>query len=586
MAIAADLLGDSESGALTKPAGTSSANRKNKISLACPPRNATAAAMQPLIATCGARLRSPRLLGSATAARRSNASAFAFAYALTHHKTQRRCASDASRRPLRMAVIGSGPAGFYTAYRVMAKTAARVDMYEALPVPFGLVRFGVAPDHPEVKNCQEKFEEVAQSPDFCFVGNMAVGDASSNRAAHNPHGGHVPLAALARHYDAVVFAYGASRDRKLGVPGEDLGGVYAARDFVGWYNGLPGSGGDSSRIVADLARADSDTAVVIGQGNVALDVARMLLEHVDVLRKTDMSEEALEALSRSHVTRVHVVGRRGPMQAAFTIKEVRELMKLPGVGLHGFDQATLLPPKLKDLPRAQRRLMEVVVKGSMTPLKEARKSWSLDFCLAPKQFSASDAAGDRVATATFEKTRLTDPFDSNAQVEHTGELVDVPAQLVFRSIGYRSKALADFDDLGIPFDDRRGLILNDGLGRVLRDVRSPDASMTTQPYPGFYCAGWVKRGPTGVIASTMEDAFTTADAIVGDWQSQAHFLAGSEEARAGWDGVRAEVDTAGAKVVSWADWQKIDRVEMDRGQQLGKPRSKFTRTEDMLAVLG
>ncbi|CAK7211521.1 NADPH-adrenodoxin reductase [Sporothrix bragantina] len=536
--------------------------------------------MQPLIVTCGARLRSPRLLGSAN---RAHSNTSAFAYALTHQKTQRRHVSDASR-PLRMAVIGSGPAGFYTAYRVMAKTAARVDMYEALPVPFGLVRFGVAPDHPEVKNCQEKFEEVAQSPDFRFVGNMAIGDASSN-SIHNPNGGHVPLAALARHYDAVVFAYGASRDRKLGVPGEDLGGVYAARDFVGWYNGLPG-GNSSSHIMTDLARVDSDTAVVIGQGNVALDVARMLLEHVDVLRKTDMSEEALEALSRSHIKRVHVVGRRGPMQAAFTIKEVRELMKLPGVGLHGFDQATLLPPKLKDLPRAQRRLMEVVAKGSITPLEEAHKSWSLDFCLAPKQFSASEASTDHVASATFEKTRLTDPFDINAHAEHTGEHLEVPTQLVFRSIGYRSKALPGFDDLGIPFDDRRGMILNDGSGRVLRDVRSPDASMMTEPYPGFYCAGWVKRGPTGVIASTMEDAFTTADAIVGDWQSKAPFLAGSEEVRGGWDGVQAEVDTTGAKVVSWADWQKIDQVEMDKGQQLGKPRSKFTRTEDMLAVLG
>ena len=507
-----------------------------------------------------------------------------------------------------MAVIGSGPAGFYTAYRVMAKTAARVDMYEALPVPYGLVRFGVAPDHPEVKNCQEKFEEVAQSPDFRFVGNMAVGgdivgsssSSSSNSSSntentHNPYGGHVPLAALARHYDAVVFAYGASRDRKLGVPGEDLGGVYAARDFVGWYNGLPGSEVDSARIAADLARADSDTAVVIGQGNVALDVARMLLEHVDVLRKTDMSEEALEALSRSHVKRVHVVGRRGPMQAAFTIKEVRELMKLPGVGLHAFDQAALLPPSLKDLPRAQRRLMEVVAKGSVTPLAEARKSWSLDFCLAPKQFSsdvrggaAGAAAGEpRVAMATFERTRLADPFDGNAQVEHTGELVDMPAQLVFRSIGYRSQALDGFDDLGIPFDERRGMILNDGVGRVLRDVRSPDASMTTQPFPGFYCAGWVKRGPTGVIASTMEDAFTTADAIVADWQAQVPFLArgGGEEGRGGWDGVRAEIDTSKARVVSWADWQKIDRVEMDKGKPLGKPRSKFTRIADMLSVL-
>ncbi len=500
-------------------------------------------------------------------------------------------AADGSRRPpLCMAVVGSGPAGFYTAYRVMAKAGgARVDMYEALPVPFGLVRFGVAPDHPEVKNCQEKFEEVAESPDFRFIGNVAVGDASAEIGKHsNPHGGHVPLPVLARHYDAVVFAYGASRDRKLGVPGEDLRGVYAARDFVGWYNGLPGAGHDDalhSSIVADLARADTDTAVVIGQGNVALDVARMLLEHVDVLRKTDMSEAALDALARSHIKRVHVVGRRGPMQAAFTIKELRELMKLPGVGLHPLGTAQLLPPDLKALPRAQRRLMEVVAKGSATPLDQAHRSWSLDFCLAPKTFAAGSADGGSVATATFERTRLTEPFDSNAQTEHTSELLDIPAQLVFRSIGYRSEALAGFDDLGIPFDDRRGVILNDGLGRVLREVRAPDASMTTQPHPGFYCAGWVKRGPTGVIASTMADAFTTADAIVHDWQSRAPFLR-EGDGTAGWDGVQAEVDTTGARVVSWADWRQIDRVETEKGRQLGKPRSKLTQVADMLAVLG
>ncbi|KIH86856.1 ferredoxin--NADP+ reductase [Sporothrix brasiliensis 5110] len=541
--------------------------------------------MQPVIATCGARLRSPRLFGSAAWNVRGRLQS------QNQSPYQARHASDSSgRRPLRMAVIGSGPAGFYTTYRVMAKTAARVDMYEALPVPFGLVRFGVAPDHPEVKNCQDKFEGVAQSPDFRFLGNVAVGDgsaATNSISSHNPDGGHVPLATLARHYDAIVFAYGASRDRKLGVPGEDLRGVYAARDFVGWYNGLP-SGSDAlgSSIVADLVRADTDTAVVVGQGNVALDVARMLLEHVDVLRTTDMSEAALEALARSRIKRVHVVGRRGPMQAAFTIKEVRELMKLPGVGLHPWDTSTLLPPKLTDLPRAQRRLMEVVAKGAATPLDQANKSWSLDFCMAPKHFAAAKGSEQgRVATAAFEKTHLAAPFDANAQPEHTGELVNVPTQLVFRSIGYRSQPLAGFEDLGIPFDERRGMILNDGLGRVLRDVRSQDASMTTEPYPGFYCAGWVKRGPTGVIASTMDDAFTTADAIVKDWEARAPFLAGGVEG-GGWDGVKAEADTTGAKVVSWADWQKIDQVELGRGKELGKPRSKLTQTADMLAVLG
>lgn len=231
------------------------------------------------------------------------------------HKTLRACLSPlltASRafssvrneRPCRIAVIGSGPAGFYTAYRAMTKIpGAKVDMYEALPVPFGLVRFGVAPDHPEVKNCQDKFTDVAASPAFTFVGNVAVG-SPSGRA----DGASVSLSSILRHYNAVVFAYGAAKDRTLGIPGESLGGVYSAREFVGWYNGLPEHAG----LAPDLTRGDE--AVIIGQGNVALDVARMLLEDVDVLRKSDIAAHAIETLSRSRVKRVRVVGRRGPMQ--------------------------------------------------------------------------------------------------------------------------------------------------------------------------------------------------------------------------------------------------------------------------------
>lgn len=508
-----------------------------------------------------------------------------------------------------MAVIGSGPAGFYTAYRVMGKTRACVDMYEALPVPYGLVRFGVAPDHPEVKNCQDKFEAVAQAPGFRFVGNMAVedGDGDGDGGGHHrADGGSVALEVLARHYDAVVFAYGASRDRLLGVPGEQLRGVYAARDFVGWYNGLPpGGDGDDTQIntmAADLAAAE--TAVVVGQGNVALDVARMLLEDVDVLRRTDMSEAAVDALSRCRVRRVHVVGRRGPMQAAFTIKELRELTKLPDVGMHAVDAGLLLlppPPSLPAaLPRAQRRLMELMARGSAVEAAQARRSWSLDFCLAPRRFSAAADTPGRVATASFAPTRLSNPFDRDARavVEQASTdddaLVDLPASLVFRSIGYRSRPLAGFDALAIPFDHGRGLIYNDGHGRVLlRNVRTPDAdadadamAMATAPHPGFYCAGWVKRGPTGVIASTMDDAFATADAVVHDWLAGASFLPQPSAAAAGWDGVRSEVDTSAARVVAWPDWQRIDRAEIERGARLGKPRSKFTRTADMLAVIG
>lgn len=213
-----------------------------------------------------------------------------------HIDTPSRTYSSSTTRPFRAAIVGSGPAGFYTAYRVMQRIEGSViDMYEHLPVPFGLARYGVAPDHPEVKNCQEKFEEVAESSRFNFIGNVDVGHQ-------------IPLLALSSHYDAVVFAYGSSKDNKLGIPGEHLNGVYSARQFVGWYNGLPE--------FADLnPRLDhGDQAVVIGQGNVALDVARVLLAPLDQLRGTDMAQHALEALSRSRIKSVRVVGRRGPMQ--------------------------------------------------------------------------------------------------------------------------------------------------------------------------------------------------------------------------------------------------------------------------------
>ncbi|KAI2619962.1 nucleotide-binding domain-containing protein [Hypoxylon sp. NC1633] len=470
-------------------------------------------------------------------------------------------------RPFRMAVVGSGPAGFYTAYRVMSKVPkAKVDMFEALPVPYGLVRFGVAPDHPEVKNCQDKFEEVASSPDFTFIGNVSIGNTDGHF-----HGCTIPLASVMRHYDAVVFAYGASKDKRLGIPGEsDLQGIYSAREFVGWYNGLP----EYADLSPDLTQGDE--AVIVGQGNVALDVARMLLENVDVLRKTDITEAAIETLLKSRIKRVHIVGRRGPMQAAFTIKEIRELMKLHGVGFHDIDMS-LIPDEVSKLPRARRRLMEIMTKGSFCRVDDAHKSWSLDFCLSPTEFLGR--LDGYVDSTVFERTALKSPFDTSSSVTGIGEKVTIPSSLVFRSIGYKSVALPGFDEAGISFDDRRGVIENDGMGRVLR--MSEDKTRDSQ-LPGVYCAGWVKRGPTGVIASTMEDAFSTGDAIASDWNSEAPFL--EAESNAGWEALRSGVESGKCKVIQWEDWKKIDQAEKERGLLVGKEREKFTSTKEMLAA--
>ncbi|OAQ98334.1 hypothetical protein LLEC1_05412, partial [Akanthomyces lecanii] len=481
--------------------------------------------------------------------------------------------------PFRLAVVGSGPAGFYTAYRVMNKVPnVQVDMYEALPVPFGLVRHGVAPDHPEVKNCQEKFEEIASSANFRFLGNVAVGSTSE---PSSPDQCRIGLPQLMRNYDSVLLAYGASEDKKLGIPGEStLKGIYSARQFVGWYNGLP----DGASQEPDLS---GEEAVVIGQGNVALDVARMLLEDVDVLRKTDITEHALEQLAQSKIKRVHVVGRRGPMQfpqAAFTIKEVRELMKLPRVAFHPVNRE-LIPKDIKSLPRAQRRLMEVVVKGTTTKPDDTPLSWSLDSCLAPKHFLAHTEDAARVASTEFSITHLNSPFDPKSQVTTTGETVILQSDVVFRSVGYRSTALDGFAEAGIQFDVRRGIVDNDGLGRVTRLVSNSDAERVRQQVSGLYCAGWVKLGPTGVIASTMNDAFATGDAIASDWLTGAAFLQSRSEA-AGWEGIRGEAGTVNAdKVINWDNWRQIDKVEKDKGGSKGKEREKFTSVTQMLSVI-
>lgn len=403
---------------------------------------------------------------------------------------------------------------------------------------------------------------MASSPNFKFIGNITIGQD-------------VLLQSLTHHYDAILFAYGASKDRKLAIPGEDkLAGIYSARDFVGWYNGLPE--------FSDLApRLDiGDTAVIIGQGNVALDVARTLLKGVDTLRHTDMSEQALAALSKSRVERVHVVGRRGPMQVSFTIKEVRELMNLPTVTFDPIDR-DLLPPDVSSLPRTAKRLTKLLIEGSSPSLIEAKKSWALDFLLSPVQFISSDATSfSHLGSVDFKRMRIlgTNQFDPAAKVEWTDKKYSIPTSLAFRSIGYLSESLPGMNELGIKFDERYGIIANDHHGRLISPVQG---SGSAKVLPGMYCAGWVKRGPAGVIANTMEDSFATAEAIITDWENNASFLSGGD----GWRSIQRDVVAKGTRTVSWEDWLKIDAAERSRGKLVGKEREKFTAVQDMLACL-
>ncbi|KAL8737863.1 MAG: hypothetical protein Q9190_008070 [Brigantiaea leucoxantha] len=426
-------------------------------------------------------------------------------------------------------------------------------MYDHLPVPFGLVRFGVAPDHPEVKNCQDRFTEVASSPNFNFVGNVTIGRD-------------LPLELLKDHYDAILFAYGASKDRKIGIPNEEkLKGIYSARAFVGWYNGLP----EHADLSPELDKGEE--AVIIGQGNVALDVARTLLTEVDVLRKTDMTEQALATLSKSRVKRVRV--------ASFTIKELRELLRLPSVAFDPIER-NLLPPDLSQLPRTPKRLTKLLLEGSPSIYSSAAKSWALNFLLSPTAFQPSVTANGRLASIDFRQTKFlkANPFESSAQVIPTDETTSIPTSLAFRSIGYKSEALHGMDGIGIHFDKQSGIIPNDYFGRITSPDNDPSQSNVL---PGLYCAGWVKRGPTGVIANTMEDSFATAEAIVDDWRKGAPFLGGGE----GWNTLRDGVVAKGTRPVSWEDWLKIDKAERVMGRERGKEREKFTSVQKMLEVL-
>ena len=363
---------------------------------------------------------------------------------------------------------------------------------------------------------------------------------------------------------------------------------------MGWYNGLPEHNDLSPGL--DL----SEEVVIIGQGNVALDVARTLLSPLDRLKGTDITENALETLSKSRVKRVRIVGRRGPLQAPYTIKEVRELMHLPGVVFNGI-QRDLLPTDLKKLPRQLKRIADVVVKGSNTSKDEAQKEWEFQYMRSPVAFENSSSDNETLGGVTFDGMEFTsDPSsialdDLNALREMRvrrkvdGKPKTFDTQLAFRSVGYQSEAIEGFEDIGVPFDTKMGIIPNDLYGRVIAPDRGP-GGLTAGHVDGMYAAGWVKRGPTGVIASTMDDAFTTADVIARDWHDGVPFI-GSQTAdmdppiRGGWEALKDEASRRGIRRVSWEDWQVIDAEERRRGKEKGKEREKCKNVAEMLKIL-
>ncbi|CAG5910960.1 unnamed protein product [Menidia menidia] len=451
----------------------------------------------------------------------------------------------------KVCIVGSGPAGFYTAQHIIkARQDVEVDIYERLPVPFGLVRFGVAPDHPEVKNVINTFTQTAKHLRCSFYGNVNVGMD-------------VSVSELQQAYHAVVLSYGAGGNRCIGVPGEDLAGVYSAKDFVGWYNGLP----SCQELSPDLS---SDTAVILGQGNVALDVARILLSPLDILKKTDITQPALEALAESRVRRVLIVGRRGPMQVACTIKELREMVNLPGTrpemvaaDFQGVTEA------LKGLPRPRKRLTELMLKTALEVPGEteqerrrnASRSWGFRFFRSPVEVLA-EPNHNRVAGIRLAVNQLEGSGDG-AQPVLTGEMEDVSCGMVISSIGYKSLPI----DSSVPFDSRKAIVPN-SMGRVLQAT-------------ALYCSGWLKTGPTGVIATTMNNSFDTVKSLLEDMDSGTLDVSAP---KTGSESIRTLLDKRGVKLITFSDWEKIDNIETARGAACGKPREKLLTVEEMLKV--
>jgi ferredoxin--NADP+ reductase len=450
-----------------------------------------------------------------------------------------------AERPLRVAVVGAGPAGFYTAAALLAgPVAAEVDLLERLPTPWGLVRLGVAPDHPEIKSVSRVFEKTALDPGFRFFGNVEVGQD-------------VTPEELLRIYDAVVYAVGAQTDKRMGIPGEELPGSWPATAFVAWYNGHP----DYQELDFDLS---CERAVVVGNGNVAVDVARLLALTRAELECTDAADAAIEQLCGSQIREIVMLGRRGPLQASFTSPELKELGELAGADI-AVDPAELeLDPAaealLADERSTARRNYELLKTYSARSMHTKSKLLRLRFCTSPVELRGDG----RVEEVSVVRNRLVAGADGALRAVPTEERETIRCGLVLRSVGYRGVPIE-----GVPFDEQLGIVPNQ-QGRIL-DGRG-------EPIVGLYCAGWIKRGPSGVIGTNKKDAAETVAALLDD--ARAGLLERSGEQLSELLAARE------VRVIDYPGWQAIDARERELGAPLGRPRVKLTRWAELLEAAG
>ena len=451
--------------------------------------------------------------------------------------------------PLRVAIIGSGPSAFYAADFLFKQTDwdVEIDMFERLPTPFGLVRGGVAPDHPKIKSVIKAYERTASHANFRFYGNVTFGRD-------------ITRADIQAHYHAVIYAVGAQTDRQMGIPGEDLPGSHAATEFVGWYNGHP----DFRDLEFDLSQ---ERVVVIGNGNVATDVARMLARTPDELYQTDIAPHALDALSRSNIKEIIVLGRRGPVQAKFTNSELKELGEMADAAII-VDLAELkLDPLSEEFllsgeDRIAERNYQTLTRFSEQPDQHRARKIVMRFLRSPVELIGTD----RVEAIRVVKNEICERahFLSPCPTE---DFETDPAGLVFRSIGYQGVPLP-----GVSFDAERSIIPNE-QGRVVTE--------NGEVIRGEYAVGWIKRGPSGIIGTNKPDAQETTTLVLED-VAAGNLLAPAKPARSA---VEHMLKQRGTRYVTYEDWQILDRIEIERGQAIGRPRLKFTRVDDMLAAI-
>ncbi|CEP60644.1 NADPH-adrenodoxin reductase LALA0_S01e15676g [Lachancea lanzarotensis] len=466
-----------------------------------------------------------------------------------------------------VSVVGSGPSGFYTVCRLLAKSEIplNVTLWERLPVPFGLSRYGVAPDHPEVKNCEDTFTRCAREfgkgldtrHTFTFMGNVSVGKD-------------IKLRDLLDTQDAVILSYGCSGDHVLGVPGEtSTSGVFTSREFVSWYNGHPEFAGDNDKLKS-FPWSKVRNVGIIGNGNVALDVARVLLSNriPELWSNTDINPEALEALNTAPIENVKIIARRDFIHSKFTNKEFRELWELERYGIQGIikpEYLKLRPADLESGDRVFKRRVEMVSEFSLPFDQRTKKNykkhrppeshryWEMDYLKTPLTIN-SNSKGE-IESLTVCRNSLT---PSNRVEQHLTETLDYDVDVLVTSLGYGSSPLQEFGPLQIGFATNRVANAN---GHVL-DTSGRIVS-------GLYASGWIRKGSSGVIASTMSDAFQVADAVIADLESGAPPK----------DRV---LKTTGLDSTTWEDWEKIDEEEKRRGKLLGKPREKFLSASEMI----